>query len=234
LVGLLGLFKPTNQVKPTNSWRSSHMADILVNLDKVSVSFAGRIIFSGLDWEIQAGQRVGLVGPNGAGKSTLFKLIAQELTADEGNIFRQSGLTWGRLPQEPEMPPGATVLSVALTAVPAIAAIEQELTRLEGQMGDPAVYGNPERPGPDDGRPRKSAHPLRTIGRPALRQPGEGHPQPPGLRPRPMGHPGRISQRRPEKAGDAGPAGGAKSGPACCSTNRTTIWTWRPSATWSG
>jgi ATP-binding cassette, subfamily F, member 3 len=119
------------------------MADILVNLDKVGVSFAGRIIFAGLDWEIQAGQRVGLVGPNGAGKSTLFKLIAQELTADEGNIFRQSGLTWGRLPQEPEMPPGATVLSVALTAVPAIAAIEQELSRLEGQMGDPAVYGNP-------------------------------------------------------------------------------------------
>lgn len=119
------------------------MADILVNLDKVGVSFAGRIIFAGLDWEIQAGQRVGLVGPNGAGKSTLFKLIAQELAADEGNIFRQSGLTWGRLPQEPEMPPGATVLSVALTAVPAIAAIEQELTRLEGQMGDPAVYGDP-------------------------------------------------------------------------------------------
>ncbi len=120
------------------------MADILVNLDKVSVSFAGRTIFAGLDWEIQAGQRVGLVGPNGAGKSTLFKLIAQELTADEGNIFRQSGLTWGRLPQEPEMPPGATVLSVALTAVPAIAAIEEELTRLEGQMGDPAIYGDPD------------------------------------------------------------------------------------------
>lgn len=120
------------------------MADILVNLDKVSVSFAGRTIFTGLDWEIQAGQRVGLVGPNGAGKSTLFKLIAQELTADEGNIFRQSGLTWGRLPQEPEMPPGATVLSVALTAVPAIAAIEQELTRLEGQMGDPAIYSDPD------------------------------------------------------------------------------------------
>lgn len=119
------------------------MAEILVNLDKVSVSFAGRVIFSGLSWEIQAGQRVGLVGPNGAGKSTLLKLIAQELSPDEGNIFRLSGLTWGRLAQEPVMPEGETVLSAALTAVPAIAALEQTLARLEAQMGDPDVYEQP-------------------------------------------------------------------------------------------
>ncbi|MCB8985483.1 MAG: ABC-F family ATP-binding cassette domain-containing protein [Ardenticatenaceae bacterium] len=120
------------------------MADILVNLDKVSISFAGRIIFDGLSWEIQSGQRVGLVGPNGAGKSTLLKLIAQGLTPDEGNIFRLSGLTWGRLAQEPEMPAGETVLSAAMTAVPAIAALEQTLARLEAQMGDPAVYEQPD------------------------------------------------------------------------------------------
>lgn len=119
------------------------MAEILVNLDKVSVSFAGRVIFSGLSWEIQAGQRVGLVGPNGAGKSTLLKLIAQELSLDEGNMFRLSGLTWGRLAQEPVMPEGETVLSAAMTAVPTIAAIEQTLANLEAQMGDPAVYEQP-------------------------------------------------------------------------------------------
>ena len=119
------------------------MAEILVNLDKVSVSFAGRVIFSGLSWEIQAGQRVGLVGPNGTGKSTLLKLVTQELPPDEGNIFRLSGLTWGRLAQEPAMPEGETVLSAAMTAVPAIAAIEQTLAHLEAQMGDPAVYEQP-------------------------------------------------------------------------------------------
>ncbi len=120
------------------------MAEILVNLDKVSVSFAGRAVFDGLSWEIQAKQRIGLVGPNGAGKSTLLKLIAQELAPDEGNIFRLSGLTWGRLAQEPEMPGGETVLTAALTAVPAIAALEQTLARLEAQMGDPAVYEQPD------------------------------------------------------------------------------------------
>ncbi len=119
------------------------MAEIVANLDKVSVSLAGRPIFGDLSWELQHGQRVGLVGPNGAGKSTLLKLIAQELEADSGNIFRASGLTAARLAQEPALPPGKTVLAEALTAVPAIADIEQKMARLEQKMGQSAVYGNP-------------------------------------------------------------------------------------------
>ena len=121
------------------------MAEILINVDKASVSLAGRPIFSELSWEIQDRQRVGLVGPNGAGKSTLLKLIAQELPLDAGNIYRASGLTWGRLEQEPLLPPGKTVLAEALTAVPDIARLEAEMADLETQMGDPAVYENPDK-----------------------------------------------------------------------------------------
>ncbi len=121
------------------------MAEILVNLDKVSVSLSGRPIFDELSWEIQDQQRVGLVGPNGAGKTTLMKLIAQELPTDSGNIFRQSGLSWGRLEQEPELPPGRTVLEETLTAVPQLAELEFEMANLEARMGDPAIYGDPNR-----------------------------------------------------------------------------------------
>ncbi|MEZ4511565.1 MAG: ABC-F family ATP-binding cassette domain-containing protein [Chloroflexota bacterium] len=121
------------------------MAEILINVDKASVSLAGRPIFSELSWEIQDRQRVGLVGPNGAGKSTLLKLIAQELPLDGGNIYRASGLTWGRLEQEPALPPGKTVLAEALTAVPDIARLEAEMAELEAQMGDPAIYENPDK-----------------------------------------------------------------------------------------
>ncbi|MCA9936121.1 MAG: ABC-F family ATP-binding cassette domain-containing protein, partial [Anaerolineales bacterium] len=116
------------------------MADIVINLDKVSVSLGGRPIFSELSWELQNRQRVGLVGPNGVGKSTLLKLIATELPADDGNIFRQSGLTWGRLEQEPALTSGKTVLAEAMTAVPQLAILEEEMAHLEARMGDPDVY----------------------------------------------------------------------------------------------
>ncbi len=120
------------------------MAEIIVKLDRVTVTLAGRPIFSDLTWEIQRGQRIGLVGPNGAGKSTIMKLVAQELTVDAGQVFRLSGLTWGRLEQEPHLPGGRTVLQEALTALPELAAIEQELDALADRMAQPDVYGNPK------------------------------------------------------------------------------------------
>lgn len=120
------------------------MAEILINLDKVAVSLAGRPIFSGLDWEIQQGQRIGLVGPNGAGKSTLLKLIAQELPLDGGNIFRRPALTWGRLPQEPKVNPDRTIWGEARSALPELVTVEDQMARLEEKMGDPAVYADPE------------------------------------------------------------------------------------------
>jgi ATP-binding cassette subfamily F protein 3 len=118
------------------------VAQVIINLDQVGVSLAGRTIFSGLDWEIQSKQRVGLVGPNGAGKSTLIKLIADRIAADAGNIFRLSGLTWGLLPQEAKIPGYQTVWEVVRSAVPELLAVEQKLAELERQMGDPLVYAN--------------------------------------------------------------------------------------------
>lgn len=119
------------------------MAEIIVNLDKVGVALAGRQILGEVSWELQMGQRIGLVGPNGAGKSTLLKLISRELTAYSGNIFWLSGLTYGRLEQEPDLPGGRTVLQEALTAVPELADLETELEAIEQKMGQPEVYQDP-------------------------------------------------------------------------------------------
>ncbi len=119
------------------------MAEIVLNLDSIGISLAGRPIFVDLSWELQHRQRIGLVGPNGAGKSTLMKIMAREWSVDNGNIYRKPGLSWGRLEQEPSLPAERTVLQEAMTAVPQIAEIEKSLGNLERQMGQPEVYGNP-------------------------------------------------------------------------------------------
>lgn len=119
------------------------MAEVVINLDKVSVALSGRVIFTNLSWELQMGQKVGLVGPNGIGKSTLLRLLAQELPPEAGNLFRKSGLTWGRLEQEPHLPADKTVWEELKTARPELVVLEQKLNDLESQMGDPAIYDNP-------------------------------------------------------------------------------------------
>lgn len=118
------------------------MAEIIVKLDHISLALAGRLILNDLTWEIQRGQRIGLVGANGAGKSTLLKMIAQEIELDFGSIFRLSGMTIGRLEQEPRLAAGRSVLEEGLYARPEIAAIEQELTALADKMAKPEIYGD--------------------------------------------------------------------------------------------
>jgi len=115
---------------------------IAIHLDHIAINFAGREIFSALDWEIHDDCCVGLVGPNGSGKSTLLKIVAGELTQDGGNVFRAKGLTIGYLPQEVTLDPNRTVWQEALTASPNIARLEQELARVEARLGDPSVYGD--------------------------------------------------------------------------------------------
>ncbi len=115
---------------------------IAVHLDHIAVNFAGREIFSALDWEIHDDRCVGLVGPNGSGKSTLLKIIVGELGPDGGNIFRAKGLTVGYLPQDIGLDPNRTVWQEVLTASAHIARLEQKLAHVEARLGDPAVYGD--------------------------------------------------------------------------------------------
>lgn len=58
----------------------------MIQLQNVSVAFAGEPVLDGLSWTIPDGERIGLVGPNGAGKTTLLRLIAGELTPDSGTV----------------------------------------------------------------------------------------------------------------------------------------------------
>ena len=61
------------------------MIDIQVN-GLVKSFEVGQNILDGITFQIDQGQRVGLLGKNGAGKSTLFKILTGELEYDEGTV----------------------------------------------------------------------------------------------------------------------------------------------------
>jgi ATP-binding cassette subfamily F protein 3 len=115
---------------------------IVVNVDNVGHSFGQQAVLSKVDFEIQAGQKIGLVGPNGAGKSTLLRIIAGEIKADSGFVYRHKDVDIGYLAQEPALDPDLTLWQEVMSASQTLRRLDAEMQRLEDRMADPAVYEN--------------------------------------------------------------------------------------------
>ena len=82
---------------------------VLLNVHELRHSFSHRVLFEGLTFSINTGEKIALIGQNGAGKSTLLKIIAGMMEPDSGRVSRSRGLKVGYLPQSPTFPPGLTV-----------------------------------------------------------------------------------------------------------------------------
>ena len=116
---------------------------IQIQLSNITLVLGAKRIFENLNWEIQRGQRIGLIGANGAGKSSLFKLIEGEHAPElGGSITRARLITTGYLPQHPQLDPRLTALDAAMQGNPRVGEVHAELERVEASLGDPEVYGN--------------------------------------------------------------------------------------------
>jgi ATP-binding cassette subfamily F protein 3 len=116
---------------------------IQIQLSNITLVLGAKRIFENLNWEIQHGQRIGLIGANGAGKSSLFKLIEGEHAPElGGGITRARLITTGYLPQHPELDPTLTALNAAMQGNPRVGEVHAELEKVESSLGDPEVYGN--------------------------------------------------------------------------------------------
>ncbi len=102
-------------------------------------------ILKGISFEVNEGERVGLLGKNGAGKSTLFKIIVGELESDEGDVVLGTGKRIGLISQIPVYPPEYTTEDVLKTAHEPVFAIRRKLEAIEAAMSagedyDPREY----------------------------------------------------------------------------------------------
>ena len=114
----------------------------ILHVNNISVNFAGRELYHDLSWVIGDRDRVGLVGPNGVGKSTLLKVLLGEVEPDGGHLTRQHGARIGYLPQDIELPPGISLLDVAMIKPAALAELEAGLESIEAQLSEPEVYSD--------------------------------------------------------------------------------------------
>ncbi len=84
----------------------------LIRLSKLSIAFGTHALLDSADFQIDFGERVGLLGRNGEGKSTLLKIIGGKIQPETGEVWRQPEIKMAYLDQAPILPDDATVYDV--------------------------------------------------------------------------------------------------------------------------
>ena len=118
---------------------------IAISIRNLATAFeVKKNILDGLTFQVQHGERVGILGRNGAGKTTLFRLMTGEITEDRGDIDIARGKRLGLVSQIPRYPEGYTVEDVLATADARLDAMQQRMRELEKLMSvsdDRAILG---------------------------------------------------------------------------------------------
>lgn len=83
----------------------------ILNIEHISKIYGDKVIFDDVSYGMSQGEKIGIIGINGTGKTTLLRMLAGMEEPDEGQVIMQSGLRIAYLPQHPQFPEKATVLS---------------------------------------------------------------------------------------------------------------------------
>ncbi|NVN17544.1 ATP-binding cassette domain-containing protein [Muricauda sp. HICW] len=112
----------------------------MLNVHNLSVAFGGEYLFEEISFRLNGGDRVGLIGKNGAGKSTMLKLLAKEMSLDEGAIATEKNVKIGFLKQDIDFEEGRTVLEESYQAFSEIKEMELKLDEINTALAERTDY----------------------------------------------------------------------------------------------
>jgi ATPase subunit of ABC transporter with duplicated ATPase domains len=110
----------------------------MIALSHIGKQYGRQLLFVDASFQLNPGEKVGLVGPNGAGKTTLFRMITGEETPDEGDVSIPKRLTIGYFRQDVEEMSGRSVLDEAIAGSGRVGDLHHELEELNQAMADPS------------------------------------------------------------------------------------------------
>ena len=109
----------------------------MIAFANVSKQYGKQILFVDASFQLNPGEKAGLVGPNGAGKTTVFRMITGEESPDEGEVTVPKKLTIGYFRQDVEEMSGRSVLDEAIAGSGRVGDLHHELEELQHAMADP-------------------------------------------------------------------------------------------------
>jgi len=113
----------------------------MISFSNISKQYGKQLIFVDASFQLNPGEKVGLVGPNGSGKTTLFRMVVGEEEPDDGEVSVPKRLTIGYFRQDVEEMSGRPVLDEAIAGSGRIGDLHHELEDLQKGLEDPARVG---------------------------------------------------------------------------------------------
>lgn len=115
----------------------------MLNISGLSKNQGGEPLYSNVNFQINPGEKVGLVGPNGTGKTTLFRMIIGEERPESGQISFSDKLRMAYFSQSVGEMKGQTAIQVVLSGDEQIEILNKKLRSFEEELSDPDI--TPER-----------------------------------------------------------------------------------------
>lgn len=111
----------------------------MIHLSNISKQHGNRILYRNGSFQINAGEKIGLVGPNGAGKTTIFRIITGEEGVDGGTISKSDRTVVGYFSQNIEEMQGRSALEEVKAAVGNIGDMQVRMQECESKLADPEL-----------------------------------------------------------------------------------------------
>ncbi len=109
----------------------------MIHFSNVTKQHGNKVLFQNASFQLNPGEKAGLVGPNGAGKTTVFRLIVGESMPDVGKISKPEKTVVGYYSQSIDEMRGRTVLEEVKSAAGVLPKMQEELSKLEVKLAEP-------------------------------------------------------------------------------------------------
>src|SRR5436853_5803428 len=109
----------------------------MISFSHINKQYGRQVLFLDASFQVNPGEKVGLVGPNGAGKTTLFRMITGEESPDDGDVSVPKKMTIGYFRQDIEEMSGRSVLDESIAGSGRLGDLHHELEALQNAMADP-------------------------------------------------------------------------------------------------
>jgi len=110
---------------------------IVLSCKNISKYFGIDMILKDITFNVNEGEKIGLIGANGAGKSTLFKILTNQMEYDSGELYIDKSKELGYLSQNLSLDSDNTIYTELLSVFKSLIDIEERLHNLEEKMKEP-------------------------------------------------------------------------------------------------